>query len=90
MARWLIADRTASLAEIAGHTDDPGGVAYNQVLWEKRANAVRQALIELGVPPEHLQSRGYGLSRPVTKLTDDASRQRNRRVEIRGVSVSTQ
>ena len=90
MARWLIADRTVSLAEIAGHTDDLGGVAYNQALSEKRANAVRQALVDLGVPPERLQSRGYGLSRPVTKLTDDESRQRNRRVEIRVVSVSTQ
>jgi len=90
MARWLIADRTVALAEIAGHTDDLGGVAYNQTLSEQRARAVRDALVVRGVAPERLQARGYGLSRPVTKLTDEASRQRNRRVEVRVVSIATE
>jgi outer membrane protein OmpA-like peptidoglycan-associated protein len=90
MARWLIADRTVALAEIAGHTDDLGGVAYNQTLSEQRSRAVRDALVARGVAPERLQARGYGLSRPVTKLTDEASRQRNRRVEVRVVSIATE
>ncbi len=90
MARWLQADRTVALAEIAGHTDDQGGVAYNQELSEARARAVRDALIARGVAPERLQARGYGLSRPVTKLTDPDSRQRNRRVEVRVVSIATE
>jgi len=83
MARWLLADRTVALVEVAGHTDDQGGVVYNQELSERRALAVRAALMARGVAPERLVARGYGLSRPVNRGTDETSRQANRRVELR-------
>jgi outer membrane protein OmpA-like peptidoglycan-associated protein len=82
VGRLLRADRSLALVEVAGHTDDIGGVEYNQGLSERRAEAVRRALVERGVEPERLLRRGYGLSRPVSAGTDDASRQRNRRVEL--------
>ncbi len=82
LARWLLAHQEAAVVEIAGHTDDVGGVAYNQVLSENRARAIEAGLIERGVALERLLSRGYGLSRPVTTLTDPESRQRNRRAEL--------
>lgn len=82
LARWLKADRSASLVEVAGHTDDQGGVVYNQQLSERRAFAVRAALANRGVAPERLIARGYGLSRPATSGTDPDSRQLNRRVEL--------
>jgi outer membrane protein OmpA-like peptidoglycan-associated protein len=82
MASWLRADRSAALVEVAGHTDDQGGVVYNQQLSERRALAVRAALAARGVAPERLVARGYGLSRPATSGTDEEARQLNRRVEL--------
>ncbi|MEZ4318817.1 MAG: OmpA family protein [Myxococcota bacterium] len=82
VARRLKADRTVALVEVAGHTDDQGGVVYNQELSERRATVVRDALVKRGVEPERLVRRGYGLSRPASAKTDDASRQLNRRVEL--------
>jgi len=82
LARWLQADRSAALVEVAGHTDDQGGVVYNQQLSERRAVAVRRELARRGVAPERMVARGYGLSRPATSGTDDESRQLNRRVEL--------
>ncbi len=82
LARWLLVHQEAALVEVAGHTDDVGGVAMNQALSERRARTVESLLVEFGVAPERLMSRGYGLSRPVTAKTDDISRARNRRVEL--------
>lgn len=82
LARWLNAHREASLIEVGGHTDDVGGVVYNQQLSERRAESVMQALIRYGVAQERLRARGYGLSRPVTANSDEANRQRNRRVAL--------
>jgi outer membrane protein OmpA-like peptidoglycan-associated protein len=62
---------------VEGHTDNRGGEAYNQVLSEKRAQAVRTALVEIGVAAERIQAVGYGESRPIS--SDDAV---NRRVSI--------
>lgn len=80
VARLLKTDRTAALIEVGGHTDDQGGVVYNQSLSERRADAVRRALITRGVEPERLVRRGYGLSRPVA--SGEQGRERNRRVEL--------
>ena len=82
LVRWLNTHPEAALVEVGGHTDDVGGVAYNQALSERRARAIEAALIERGVAPERLMSRGYGLSRPISMRTDDEGRQRNRRVEL--------
>jgi outer membrane protein OmpA-like peptidoglycan-associated protein len=80
VARLLTVDRTAALVEVAGHTDDQGGVAYNQALSERRAAAVRDALVARGIEPERLLRRGYGLSRPLA--AGDEGRAQNRRVEL--------
>lgn len=82
VARRLVVDRTAALVEIQGHTSDEGGVAYNQQLSEARARAIREALVERGVEPERLVSRGYGLARPLSPQRDEESRAANRRVEL--------
>ncbi len=68
--------------QVYGHTDDVGSVEYNQELSERRAEAVRQYLIEAGVDPDRIQSKGFGKSAPLVEGTDPESRQRNRRVEI--------
>ncbi|MBW2256593.1 MAG: OmpA family protein [Deltaproteobacteria bacterium] len=68
--------------EVQGHTDDTGGATYNQDLSERRARAVRQALIGRGIAPERLEAHGYGMTRPMSPNVDPVSRAANRRVEF--------
>jgi outer membrane protein OmpA-like peptidoglycan-associated protein len=73
---------------IEGHTDAKGTESYNQGLSERRARAVRTALVERGLLADQLRIRGFGKSRPVapnqqTDGSDDpVGRQKNRRVEV--------
>ena len=66
-----------TIIEIGGHTDIKGAEEYNQTLSLKRAEAVRDALMQNGVIPERMKTVGYGESRPIS--SDHAM---NRRVEI--------
>lgn len=70
------------LIEIEGHTDAMGSDAANQVLSERRAIAVKNALIQRGVPLERMAARGLGESKPVASNDSAEGRQQNRRVEI--------
>ena len=67
---------------IEGHTDSIGSDSYNQELSERRANAVRMALIDSGISSDRIVSRGYGKAYPVASNDSAGSRQLNRRVEI--------
>jgi outer membrane protein OmpA-like peptidoglycan-associated protein len=62
---------------VEGHTDKSGSETYNQKLSERRAQSVQDALIQMGVIQERIQSIGYGESQPIS--SDPAA---NRRVEI--------
>jgi outer membrane protein OmpA-like peptidoglycan-associated protein len=67
---------------VEGHTDDRGAQAYNLRLSAKRAQSVAAWLKQHGIPPSRVQTAGYGKSRPRFPNTTEASRARNRRVEI--------
>lgn len=68
--------------ELQGHTDSRGSEKYNQALSERRAKAVYDKLIELGVPKERLSYVGYGESRPlVVENNLEENYAKNRRVE---------
>lgn len=67
---------------VEGHTDNVGSATYNLDLSLRRAEAVRRALIDLGIAPERVLAQGYGEAYPVAPNDDEAGRQRNRRVEI--------
>ena len=62
-AEWSKSNPQAQL-KVEGHCDERGTSAYNLVLGEKRAKAVRNYLVELGVPPQHLSVVSYGKERP--------------------------
>lgn len=80
-AQWLKAHQGAQL-KIEGHCDERGTSAYNLVLGEKRAKAVRNYLVELGVPPSQLSMVSYGKERPFCKEHDEACYAQNRRAHI--------
>jgi len=67
---------------IEGFTDSVGNPDANQKLSERRASAVRIALIDRGIDPARLVARGYGEEYPVATNSNSAGRQLNRRVEI--------
>jgi outer membrane protein OmpA-like peptidoglycan-associated protein len=67
---------------VEGFTDSRGSDSYNQNLSERRANAVRDALVGMGISSERITTRGLGKSFPVASNDNEAGRQLNRRVEI--------
>ena len=67
---------------VEGHTDSVGSVAMNNELSLKRAMAVRDYLIEQGVPASSIDVAGLGLSTPIGDNGTTEGRARNRRVEI--------
>jgi outer membrane protein OmpA-like peptidoglycan-associated protein/tetratricopeptide (TPR) repeat protein len=69
--------------EVSGHTDNVGGLMYNQQLSEKRANAVYDYLISNGIDQKRLMSRGYGQSDPIAPNDSEQNRQLNRRIQFR-------
>jgi outer membrane protein OmpA-like peptidoglycan-associated protein len=67
---------------VNGHTDDVGSDVYNQKLSERRAQAVRDYLVQAGLPPEVLSVTGHGKALPLVPGPGDAARAKNRRVEL--------
>jgi outer membrane protein OmpA-like peptidoglycan-associated protein len=67
---------------IEGFTDSTGTPEYNKGLSERRALAVRNALLDKGVESNRVDIRGYGIEFPVATNATAAGRQMNRRVEI--------
>ena len=78
---------------IEGHTDSIGTDDYNLDLSQRRADAVRIALVERDISLSRINTKGYGKRYPVANNDTEAGRQRNRRVEIvildEGVSGET-
>lgn len=68
---------------IEGHTDNAGGLPYNQTLSEKRANVVRQYILNAGIEAGRLQAMGYGQQQPVADNATSNGRAANRRVVFR-------
>jgi outer membrane protein OmpA-like peptidoglycan-associated protein len=69
-------------AMIEGFTDSTGGSALNQALSAQRAEAVRAALVQMGVPADRLGVHAYGEAYPVAGNDSAEGRQSNRRVEV--------
>jgi outer membrane protein OmpA-like peptidoglycan-associated protein len=67
---------------IEGFTDSTGSPEANRRLSEARAAAVKQALVERGIEPKRIQTRGYGPAFPVASNETAVGRQLNRRVEV--------
>lgn len=78
----FLAEHSDVIADVEGHTCNIGTAEYNQGLSERRANAVRDVLInEFGVAPNRVRAAGYGESQPIASNNTREGRERNRRVE---------
>jgi outer membrane protein OmpA-like peptidoglycan-associated protein len=77
-----VAQYADEVVEVEGHTDSTGTDEYNMGLSQRRADSVRNYLVDQGIPSSRVTARGYGESSP--KATNDTpeGRQLNRRVEI--------
>ena len=69
--------------EVAGYTDNSGSDEHNLVLSMKRAESVKEALVERGVSKGRIITVGFGSSNPLVPNDSDANKALNRRVEIR-------
>jgi outer membrane protein OmpA-like peptidoglycan-associated protein len=80
--RKEIAERPASEVMVIGHTDRVGSVESNDRLSKKRADGLRDLLIESGVPADKLEAVGRGERDPLVPTDDEVDEPKNRRVEI--------
>lgn len=79
----FLAQYPDAMVIVEGHTDSKGSDAYNQGLSERRAQAVRNALIRNhGIAVSRITAQGYGESRPVATNDTADGRQQNRRVMV--------
>lgn len=67
---------------LEGHTDNTGRSEYNMSLSEKRANSVRQFLMEEGISNNRLTTKWYGEEQPKHDNSTEEGRSKNRRVEL--------
>ena len=68
--------------ELIGHTDDMGDESYNQLLSERRARSVAEALVNKGISEGRIKTKGCGSTQPLFPNNFDELRDLNRRVSM--------
>ena len=81
VAGILLASKGYGLS-VFGYTDDIGTANYNQQLSLRRAQAIRDYLVQAGMDPSIINVKGYGKTSPLVEGTSTDARSKNRRVEI--------
>ncbi|WP_229417729.1 OmpA family protein [Pseudoduganella buxea] len=78
----ILRENTDRTVLVEGFTDSTGSTAHNLELSQRRAEAVRSALTQMGIDRSRVETRGYGEAYPVAGNATAGERQLNRRVEI--------
>ena len=73
---------TAAVVQVEGHCDERGSIEYNLALGQRRAQSVKNYLVELGVDPSRVPTMSYGEERPAVEGSDEAAWEKNRRAEF--------
>jgi OOP family OmpA-OmpF porin len=81
---------TVESVSIVGHTDSTGTDAYNQALSMRRANSVKNYLLDKGVSSSVMSTSGMGESQPVASNATSEGRTQNRRVEVSFTGTETE
>ena len=77
-----LATSNSAKVQVQGNTDDIGSVEYNLALGQKRADAVKRALIVGGANPAQIEATSNGKLKPKYSNDTDATRAQNRRVDV--------
>lgn len=80
-AEYLKANANVDV-QVEGHCDERGGRQYNLALGERRAKAVRDYMVALGVEAKRLATVSYGSERPKVEGHDEAAWGQNRRANF--------
>jgi peptidoglycan-associated lipoprotein len=81
-ANWLKANPGVTVS-IAANADERGDITYNLALTQKRAEAVREALVADGVPADRIQfATGWGKLYPICSQSDESCWAQNRRAHL--------
>ena len=81
-AEWLRTEGTRTNIMVAGHCDERGTIEYNLALGERRASAVRDYLVSLGVDAFRIRIVSYGEELPADPGHDESAWAKNRRGEF--------
>ncbi len=82
-AAAVLAEYAHLVVLIEGHTSAEGSAQYNQELSQRRAESVRQYLVDKGIAAERLQAKGFGKDNPVATNDTEEGRAQNRRIEFK-------
>ncbi|TRX58363.1 OmpA family protein [Fulvivirga sp. M361] len=82
----MLNDSEEMVIQLEGHTDFRGNAKQNLKLSEKRVLAVKNYLVEKGVSKKRIKTRAFGGTKPLSRASDEESRGKNRRVEVRILS----
>jgi len=79
----LLKENASLEIELGGHTDNRGSSSANLDLSQERALSIVKYLINHGIDKKRLEYKGYGGTKPIASNASEASRRKNRRVEIK-------
>ncbi len=77
-----IRQRMPTRVSVVGHSDTLGDIAYNLDLSMRRAQAVRQQLVDRGIDDTFMEVSSHGEENPLVKTADNVAKAENRRVEV--------
>ena len=80
---YLMKDNPGIKVEISGYTDSTGDAAYNKTLSQRRAEAVKDYLVEHGIDAFRVKATGHGVENPIGDNSTRIGRRLNRRTEFR-------
>jgi len=78
-----------TIIEISGYTDSTGSESYNQELSERRSGSVGTYFIAQAITPGRVVTKGFGERYPIADNDSGPGRERNRRVELRLVPITS-
>ena len=80
--KYLLSRNSDIKASVTGHTDDQGPSSGNRRLSKKRAETVRDFMVDEGISVDQIVAKGMGPDEPIANNNTDEGRAQNRRVEI--------
>lgn len=84
-AQWL-KEHDGMRVQVSGNCDQRGTVEYNLALGQRRAAAVREYYLHMGVPGDYIATISYGKEKPVCEESNEACWSKNRRAETLAAS----